>query len=393
MFCNNIEYKKHDIKNLTGGDLMKKFGIVSYNIYCNFTNYGSALQSWALHNAINKLGNGKWKSVLVDYCPDILKNKDPLNPIEHMWDTDATSRKMCELSLPAIRENYKKFEDFYNYKFDKTKENYDSSNFDTIIANEQLDGFVCGSDTIFCIDEFGFDDGYYANYSSMTNGYSVAYAASFGDPHFNSETYEILNKRLSNFKAIALRENMMVSYVREHTDIPVQKVIDPTLLLTSQDYDVIAEERIENEKYLLLYARRYDPNMESYAEKIASENGWKIIEISLRATNADKHTMMYEAGVEEFLSLVKHAEFVITNSYHGMIFSVQYRRPFYIFSREQCDSKITELLELMGLSERMLTKGISDYNSKIDYDSVHNIIESERKKSLQFLQIELENCK
>ena len=185
----------------------------------------------------------------------------------------------------------------------------------------------------------------------------------------------------------------MVSYVREHTDIPVQKVIDPTLLLTSQDYDVIAEERIENEKYLLLYARRYDPNMESYAEKIASENGWKIIEISLRATNAEKHTMMYEAGVEEFLSLVKHAEFVITNSYHGMIFSVQYRRPFYIFSREQCDSKITELLELMGLSERMLTKGISDYNSKIDYDSVHNIIESERKKSLQFLQIELENCK
>ena len=58
---------------------MKRFGIVSYNIYCNFTNYGSALQSYALSQAINKTGVGKWESVLVDYCPDILKDKDALN--------------------------------------------------------------------------------------------------------------------------------------------------------------------------------------------------------------------------------------------------------------------------------------------------------------------------
>lgn len=365
---------------------MKQFGVVSYNIYCNFTNYGSALQSWALTQAIGKLGH---IAKLVDYCPDILTDKDPLNPFENMWDKDEESRRMCELTMPAIHTNYEKFNRFYHEKFHKTQKKYTSTNFNDIIADEQIDGFVCGSDTIFCPDEFGVDDGYYANYDCM-RGNAVAYAASFGDPHFTDETYPILNNRLKNFKAFGLRENLMIPYVKEHTSVSVQKVVDPTLLLTSEDYDQIAEERIIPERYLLLYARRYNPIMTEYAEKLAKENRWKIIDISLRATNAERgHQMFYEAGVEEFLSLVKYAEYVVTNSFHGMIFSVQYRRPFVIFSREQCDTKIEELLEMFGLSDRMLVSGSETFRIHIDYDAVHNNIGAARNVSLHFLNEEL----
>ena len=233
--------------------------------------------------------------------------------------------------------------------------------------------------------------GYYANYRCMKNR-SAAYAASFGDPHFTDETYKVLNERLKNFKALGIRENLMIPYLKEHTDVPVQKVLDPTLLLTSDDYDTIAAETQEKEKYLLLYARRYNPKMEAYAERLANENGWKIVEISLRATNKDKpgRRMFYEAGVEEFLSLVKHAEYVVTNSFHGMIFSVQYRRPFVVFSREQCDTKIEELLELFGLSDRMLMTGNEAFRNMIDYDDVHNRIALARSGSLGFLQKEIE---
>ena len=171
--------------------------------------------------------------------------------------------------------------------------------------------------------------------------------------------------------------------------VPVEKVIDPTLLLTQDDYDSIASNRIVEEPYLLLYARRYNPRMEAYAEKMASEKGWKIVDISLRASNAEKgHLMFYEAGVEEFLSLVKHAEYIITNSFHGMIMSVQYRRPFVVFSREQCDTKITELLELFGLSDRMLINGMKQFEP-IDYDSVHKRIAEARTKAQDFLGMEL----
>lgn len=371
--------------------MKKRFGTVSYNIYCNFTNYGSALQTWALHQAIKKAGKGNAEPVLVDYCPDVLADKDPLNPFHNMWDQDAQSKKNCELSLPAIRENYKKFDRFYHERFTRTAEKYTSENFEDAAINEKLDGFVCGSDTIFCIDEFGgFDDGYYANYSCMKNGYTVAYAASFGDAHFDEKTYKILYEKLNNFKYIGIRENSMLPLIQENVPVPAQRVIDPTLLLEPDEYDCITADKQEEEKYLLLYVRRYNPAMEAYAEKLAAENGWKLVEISLRATNAEKHRMFYEAGVEEFLSLVKNAEFVVTNSFHGAIFAVQFSRPFYVFSREQCDNKIEELLSLFGLSDRIRVNGAENEAKPIDYADVHNRIAAAREKSLLFLQKELE---
>ena len=369
---------------------MKTFAQVSYNIHCNFTNYGSALQSWALSQTIKKLG---YKPILVDYCPDCLKDKDPLNPMKHMWDTDEESRRMCELSLPAIRVNYEKFERFYTEKFNRTKKVYTKENFNDIVTDEGIDGFVCGSDTIFCIDEFGIDDGYYANYPVMKNGYSIAYAASFGDSHFTDETYKILESRLSNFKALGIRESWMIPYIKEHSNTPVQRVLDPTLLLTKEDYDTIAvKERLEEDKYLLLYARRYNKKMFDYAERVAKQKGLKIIDISLRATNADKHRMFYEAGVEEFLSLVKYADYVVTNSFHGMIMAVQYQRPFVIFSREQCDIKIDEVLALLGLSNRIIVEANESVPYYTDYDKVDERLETYRQESFSFLKKCLEQC-
>lgn len=366
---------------------MKNIGIVSYNIYCNFTNYGSALQSWALSQAINNLGNSKWQSKLIDYCPDILMDKDPLNPMKNMWDTDEKSRKSCELSLPAIRINYEKFNQFYNNQFNKTKRKYTSKNFNDVVKDENINGFVCGSDTIFCIDEFGFDDGYYANYDCMKNGQTISYAASFGDSKFNDTSYKILNERIQNFKALGIRENWMIPYLKEHTNVEVKKVLDPTLLLTQSDYDKIAyPQRLEKDKYLLLYVRRKNDKMTAYADRIAKENGWKVIEISLQAMNADRHRMFYEAGVEEFLSLVKNAEYIVTNSFHGMIFSIQYKKPFIIFSREQCDTKIIELMDMLKLSDRIGIEGNEILRNEINYNEVFDIINKKRKESLKFLE-------
>lgn len=365
---------------------MRKIGTVSYNIYCNFTNYGSALQTWALHQAIKEIGH---IPILIDYCPDILTDRDPLNPYKNMWDQTEEAKQMVTLSLPAIRVNYKKFDMFYHKYFLRSKIKYISRNFNDVVNDEKINGFVCGSDTIFCIDEFkGFDDGYYANYIAMRE-HSVSYAASFGDSHFDDASYAVLNNRLQNFRAIGLRENVMVPYVKEHCSVQVARTIDPTLLLTSEEYDRIAVEKQVHAPYLLIYTRRYDQRLEKYAEQIAKERGLKIVEISLRATNAEKgHIMRYDAGVEEFLSLVKYSSFVVTNSYHGLIFAVQYRRPLVVFAREQAESKINELLDLMGLKQNKFSTGDEDYQ-EIDYNNVHSRIMRARTDSMNFLQMEL----
>ena len=242
---------------------------------------------------------------------------------------------------------------------------------------------------MYAMTKIGFDDGYYANYPVMKKK-SVSYAASFGDSHFNEESYKILNNRLKNFLAIGLRENSMLSYVKNHTDVSVMRTIDPTLLLTSKDYEMIACTRLIKNKYILLYSRRYNSQMEAYAEKLAAQNGMEIVEISLKAENASKHKMYYEAGVEEFLSLVKYADYVVTNSFHGLVFSVQYMRPFAVFSRELCNTKISELLELFGLSERLLVTDTEILSDEIDYGKVFDRITEARKKSLDFLKMSLD---
>lgn len=365
---------------------MKNIGIVSYNIRCNYTNYGSALQSWALKESIKKLG---YEVKLVDYCPKVHLDSDPLNPLKNSYDKDL--KEHLDQIKEEIKENYYKFEDFYNNKFDRTKKMYTSTNFDKIAEDEDLHNFVCGGDTIFCTDEFGVDEIYYGNCNVMKNGYTFAYGASFGDSNFTDEIISKIDEYLPNFKAIGIRERGMLDHIKSVVDVPVSKVIDPTLLLHIEDYDSICNPPVTNEKYILLYSRRYNANMIKFADDLAKKTGLKIIDISLRK-NPD-HEMFYNAGVEEFLSLVKNAEYVVTNSFHGIIFSVQFRKNFFGFSRQQCDTKINELMELFGLEYRLLVDGSENVSREIDYISVHNRIDEFRNKSLEFLKMELDGCK
>lgn len=370
---------------------MKYIGQVSYNINCNFTNYGSALQSWALSQMIDRVGaEFGLESKLIDYCPKVLEDSDCLNPAKNMWDKDEETRRMISLMMPAIRDNYQKFEDFYTNRFHRTKRKYYDTNFNDVVKDEEIKGFVCGSDTIFCINEFkGFVEGYYANFDCM-RGNSVSYATSFGDSTFTDQDYLMLNERLRNFKALGIREYNMLPYVKEHVSVRAERTIDPCLLAEASLYDSIIAEPQMQDKYLLLYSRRYNNNMEQYAEEMAKRTGLKLVEISIRATNIDKgHIMRYDAGVEEFLSLVNNAEFVITNSFHGVIFAVQFKTPFYCFSREQGDTKIGEVLDLFGLSNRIMITGTESVPHEIDYDVVHKRISEARKLAVEYLRYAL----
>ena len=371
---------------------MKFIGQVSYNINCNFTNYGSALQSWALSQMIDRIGaEFGLLSKLIDYCPCVLEDSDCLNPVKKMWDTDNEARRQIEMMMPAIRENYQKFEDFYTNRFRRTARKYFDDDFNDVVKDEDICGFVCGSDTIFCINEFkGFVEGYYANFECM-RGKSVSYAASFGDPTFTNHDYVTLNQRLRNFKALGIRENNMLPYVKAHVNVRAERTIDPTLLAEPSLYDCLIAKPQLNEKYVLLYSRRYNKKMEQYAENLAKNKGLKLVEISIRATNAEKgHIMRYDAGVEEFLSLVNNAEYVVTNSFHGVIFAVQLRTPFYCFSREQGDTKIAEVLDLFGLSNRIMVEGTEYVPDVVDYDAVHVRLAEARKPSMEYLKYALQ---
>lgn len=366
----------------------KTYGIVSYNYYGNFMNYGSMLQSYALQKTLDKLNIN---NIIVDYCTDALLDKNPYNPIKHMHDTDFTARLNCWLSLPAIKKCNKKFERLWNTQYKKTKRKYTSRNFNEL----QLDGFICGSDTIFCIQESeGFDDGFFANYNCMKDKPCIAYAASFGDAVFSGKELSILRKRLQNFSALLFREDTMLDFVRENANVLVEQVLDPTLLLKPEEYsDITACMKEKRRPYILLYSRRYSKEMTVFADKLARKHNLDVIDISLRAVNMWKHHMAYDAGVEEFLELIKNAEYVVTNSFHGMVFGLQFSKDLYVFGRESAKKKIGVLLEKVGAGHRLLTSVPAELEkTAIDYKKVHEVLQKERMRSIELLERAIKNA-
>ena len=138
----------------------------------------------------------------------------------------------------------------------------------------------------------------------MRTGYSVFLCASFGDLGSIQMRVWQIKSIIGKFKLIGVREATLVDKLANE-GFPIKRVIDPTLLLERKDYDAIASDRLVEGDYLVLYARRHNDEMISYAEKIALKYGLKIVDISLRAHFFKNHIPYYAAGVEEFLSLIK----------------------------------------------------------------------------------------
>ena len=143
-------------------------------------------------------------------------------------------------------------------------------------------------------------------------------------------------------------------------------------------------------KYVLLYSRQYNLEMNDYADRLAEEYDLEVVDISLRYLNKDHHIMAYNTGIEEFLDLVHHAETVVTNSFHGAIFAIQYRRPFHVFFRNGTASKTQFLLDRFGLSERHISDTSTVLESAIDWDSAWKSIVRQRQESFDYLRMALE---
>ena len=359
---------------------MKKYGILTYSKHFNFVNYGSMLQCYALQKVLNKLGID---NTVIDYRNDALLTKDENDPLKNMRDGRFFSRLGCRLSYPKIRKANRKFNEFWDQHYRKTDKVYTSQNFNEL----DFDGYICGSDTIWDINESeGFDRGFFADFDCMRGKHNVSYSPSLGDRPFEEADRTELTRLLKNFSSISMRETNKSGIIGSCTDLPVNSTIDPTLLLDQSDYDCLVKETEQDKPYILLYSREYNAEMVRFADKLAKKHKLKVIEISLRIQNFYKHKMAYDTGVDEFLGLVKNARFVITNSYHGTIFAMQYRREFYIFSRGGCSNKIRCLINMAGLNERILVRSDSNEQSEIDYNKVWDNILQERERSICYLK-------
>ena len=367
-----------------------RLGIFTYeSLHCNFTNYGTVLQAWALQKAIDNMRIPKLETILINYCAENMLDKNPYDPVQNMWDLDPEIRKQCKAMLPAIELNYERIAQFYLNEMKMTSCEYNKFNLECL-QEENIDIFVCGSDSIWDVSEFGIDKAFWADYDFM-KGKSLAYAPSFQDSfeYLMEVDEEKLRALLNNYVTIGIRDQKPLEKVQEMCSVKVEKVCDPTMLLATESYSELIEKSTSVAPYILYYSRRYNPNMERFVYYLAKKKSLRVIEISLRACNSDRAEMRYDAGAQEFLSLISEAEYVVTNSFHCIIFSLHFEKKFWAFTRQNCVGKIVELLESVGLTKRLISTENYDEvvdEDSIDYLSVKKIMESQRQNSLLFLR-------
>ena len=216
----------------------------------------------------------------------------------------------------------------------------------------------------------------------------ISFSASFGISELPENSKEKAKRELEKFKSISVREDRGKEIVEELTERKdVQVLVDPTMLLTSEEWDKVAKkpEQLKTDKYILNYfLGEISEKRKKEIERIAKENNCEIINI------LDKNSPFYQTGPSEFLYLEKNAFLICTDSFHSSVFAILYNRPFVVFDREdsnvKMNSRLDTLLKKFKLENRWYKDKITEEQLKVDYKEPYIILEEERKKAKEFLE-------
>lgn len=247
----------------------------------------------------------------------------------------------------------------------------------------KADTFIVGSDQVW-----NTRDGIYYLIWSHDNIHKIAYAASFGgcDTLPPNQTLKIWLKR---FNHISVREQSGIDICTQAGRNDAVCVVDPTMLLKADDYIKIANYLKHTEKYLFIYflGTRTKINWKEI-KHFAKKKKLKIVYVASQGQEDKfKHT---EASIPQWLSLIAHAEYVITNSFHGTVFALLFGKKFMTYPVNgkaiKMNDRITTLLSPLSLRHHIYSKGLYAIEDNIDYTQVHNIMQNKASLGRKLLQ-------
>ena len=261
------------------------------------------------------------------------------------------------------------------------------------------DIYMCGSDQIWNPNFHGgvCDPGYYLSFAPVGSK-KIAYAPSFGCDDIPKGAQKMLSRMLRDFKAISVREASGIDIVRKYGKRKAEHTLDPTLLLTSDEWRRLSRKpRNLPKEYILCYRFADSGNTKEMIDRISQQTGWPVISLPLSAVAMnDEYKTIFEAGPREFIGLIDNASLVCTDSFHATVFSIIMKKPVCVFLRESYEngnsmnSRIYSLLEMLHLESHIITSDaqLSDAMNCIqeDYTEAHKILNVEREKSMKFLR-------
>lgn len=358
-------------------------GILTYH---SGFNYGACLQAFALQMTLKKLG---YENEVINFETDAF-----------VASREMFSRKPRRLKeviknvarLPYWKSLHVRERMFNNYTLDvlNSTSRY-RTEAEVIRHAEDYKCIICGSDQIWNLTHVKDDPAitplFFLNFPKKQR--RVAFSASFASFTKIAHLYEdVFMPWIKEFDAISIREQDGYDYLKSK-GIDCTLTLDPTVLLDKEDYEPICSPRQIEGKYVLMFGWNTNKDLIEVAKKVSKELGLPVYNIvpPPRAMFCGIPRKL-DVGPCEFLSMIKHAEFVVTNSFHGTAFSTTFERPYVSVVTGKADTRMESLLTQLGLADHLVTKDKVDVQRMLstDYSTVREKKAALRQTSFDFLK-------
>lgn len=357
------------------------------------SNYGSLLQTIATQTVMDRAGatcevidyqrddERGLKSVLRDVKKKEQWAKNPFKKLAYImmrWPGEILAQKQFD----KWRKKYLKM----SKRVTTTAE----------LKDIEADMFVTGSDQVWGpIGEDQYDSAYFLDF--VGKGKKIAFSASFGKTKFTDELSAIFAKYLKGYDRIYVREDSAADIIEGWGLMKPETVLDPTLLLTLNEWiSILGPIKPKKKRYILIYQIHNNPELDAFAKRASEVSGLPVIRMSASLHQIGRYgKFVYMPDLQKFVSMIKNADMMITDSFHGTAFAINLNTQFVEFlPKNGTNTRNQNILQKTGLIERIVhdPNNMSKLNEKIDFTSVNKIIEAERERSLRIIDNILEGA-
>lgn len=346
-----------------------KVGILTFH---NAYNYGAVLQTYATQEIVKSRGHDV---EIINYHNQ---------KVDRNYVKKIPRRKFYRIPLALIgkyffnkrKEAYERFIDKYLHL---TKEIIRSTEDVTL---DKYDVILIGSDQLWNKKiTGGWDKMYWGDFKASPNTRRIAWSVCMNNIDLDEEDLLFIKKHLENFDLISVRESDLLSFVSKLTSKRIYQTLDPTMVLPSENWEKVCHD-VKEKCYIAVYAVQDEDKAIAFARKIASIQNKSLVIIRSYSKWYFTRENKEFAGPDDFLSYIRHADMVVTTSFHGAVFSVIYQKQFVcpIF---RDNVRVDSLLESLNIRERRV-KTIGEYNSlpPIDYVRVKGDLNTLREETL-----------
>lgn len=386
----------------------KKIGM---SINYDYPDYGGMLQAYASFRKIKDLGYEP-EAINIDAVSGDIRNRKLKYFAKNILDVSIVKEK-SQIVFKRIRtkldrelssnlsKRYDAFEKFHKEHFKVSREY--KSWVDLSNGCREYSSVVVGSDQLWLPSNIA--GGYYTLSFVPDEVNKIAYATSFGVAEVAKRQEETTNRFLNRINYLSAREESGQRIIKKHTGRDVQLVCDPALLLTAEEWDEDATSgRIIEDRYIFCYFMGNNPWQRKFVEGLKSKTGYKIVALLhldqyIKSDEEYVDIAPYDISPADFINLVKNAEMVCTDSFHGTVFSLIYGKKFFTFMRFSdkatlsTNSRIHTLLKCMDVEDRLVLKNTNVdemLNKTMNIAIIQDKLTDFRNESLGYLKRALE---